>query len=416
MSALSLSARFDAADLGEQAHWRLLEMIYADRHILWANLVLNIAIGLLVLNELRTGLAAAWACSGVILAILRLCDFFTFAKLRRRNALGRAARRLMILSCALGVHWGCASFIVLLTPNTLVWLYVISCQTSFLTHAVARNHPMAKSAYCQILLTVLPLILATELVPNLYINIYGGLSLLYLFASFGIVRHLHGRTLQLIRADEQNAVLLQRENEAKSRLEEANRQLEAANRQLETLAVTDKLTGIANRHRLDAALKKAWLRADRKSGSLGLLIADIDRFKDYNDTFGHPAGDDCLRRVAACIAGCVERPDDLAARHGGEEFAVLLPDSDSHGTIMAAERIRAAVQALNLPAPSGGPVTISVGAATAEFLAPSRSAADEGINALIAEADRNLYEAKKAGRNCVRGTAEASIIYNISGP
>jgi diguanylate cyclase (GGDEF)-like protein len=381
-------------------------MIYADRHVLWANLGLNVAIGLLVVNELRSLVACAWACTGVILSVLRLYEFFTFDGLHRRGSLRIAVRRFTVATCALGAYWGCASFVLLLTQNTLVWLYVISCQTVFVTHAVARNHPMASAAYRQVLLAVLPLILATELVPSLLFNLYGLITLLYLFASLGTVRHLHARTIQLLRADEQNAALLKRESEAKARLELANRQLEAANRQLEALATTDTLTGIANRHRLNKDLRKAWLRASRKRGSLGLLIADVDHFKAYNDTFGHPAGDECLRRVAGCIAGCVERPDDLAARYGGEEFAVLLPDSDAFGTIDAAERIRKAIEALDMPAPSGGVVTISIGTAMAKPDARAACPAEEGIHALIAAADLKLYEAKKAGRNCVRGPAE----------
>ena len=173
------------------------------------------------------------------------------------------------------------------------------------------------------------------------------------------MRHLHRQTVSLLRADAENERLLRS-------LGAANAQLEAANRRLHGLAITDGLTGVANRRGLDAALAAEWRRIGRDSSHLALLLVDIDHFKSYNDCFGHQAGDDCLRRIAGVPGGERLPPQgDLVARYGGEEFAVILPGADRFGAIDVAERLRDAVQALRLPHPGSptGLVTISIGVA-----------------------------------------------------
>ncbi|QOZ11509.1 diguanylate cyclase [Bradyrhizobium sp. CCBAU 51765] len=167
---------------------------------------------------------------------------------------------------------------------------------------------------------------------------------------------------------------------------------------LETLAIEDGLTGLANRRCFDERLKEEWARAYRDRSSLALLMIDVDRFKAYNDEYGHPAGDACLRRVARIIAAETQRAGDLAARYGGEEFAVLLPNIDTAGCARIGERIRSAiheaglVHSTNLPA---GCVTASVGGATCRP-ALERTA---GVGSLVEAADRALYAAKDAGRD-----------------
>jgi diguanylate cyclase (GGDEF)-like protein len=167
---------------------------------------------------------------------------------------------------------------------------------------------------------------------------------------------------------------------------------------LENLSSIDGLTGIANRRRFDERMDAEWRRARRGRFPISLALADIDFFKQYNDHYGHPAGDSCLRSVAGTMAGALRRPADLAARYGGEEFALLLPETGGAGALHLAEGLRTAVEALGIPhARSGiaGSVTVSIGLAT--FL-PS---ADEDPAAVILMADKLLYHAKKSGRNRV---------------
>jgi diguanylate cyclase (GGDEF)-like protein/PAS domain S-box-containing protein len=167
---------------------------------------------------------------------------------------------------------------------------------------------------------------------------------------------------------------------------------------LETLAIEDSLTGLANRRRFDERLDEEWARAYRDRSSLGLLMIDVDHFKAYNDEYGHPAGDACLRVVAKIIAAEMQRVGDLAARYGGEEFAMLLPNTDAAGCARVGERIRRAVHDAGLvhaSSPASSCVTVSVGGAACRP-AFERTA---GTGSLVEAADRALYAAKDAGRD-----------------
>ena len=171
--------------------------------------------------------------------------------------------------------------------------------------------------------------------------------------------------------------------------------LEAARAELAETAATDGLTGVANRRRFDEALDHEWRRSLRAAGPIAVLMIDADHFKSYNDRYGHQAGDECLRAIARTIAASIRRPHDLVARYGGEEFVVILPVTDEAGARGVGERIRDAIQALDLPheANTDGVVTVSIGVA-AVTPEPQVTA-----GSLIQAADAALYRAKRAGRN-----------------
>jgi diguanylate cyclase (GGDEF)-like protein len=171
-----------------------------------------------------------------------------------------------------------------------------------------------------------------------------------------------------------------------------------ANRYLEKLSLTDPLTDIANRRSFEQRLDLEWRRAMRDQRPVSLVMIDIDHFKRYNDRFGHPAGDTCLRTVAASLTQHARRPWDMPARLGGEEFAVLLPETEQEGAAKVAELFRASVEGLRLPHPDNASqvVTISVGVATAYPCEAGQSPAR-----LVAAADAALYVAKTTGRNRV---------------
>ncbi len=176
-----------------------------------------------------------------------------------------------------------------------------------------------------------------------------------------------------------------------------NREVEEANRQLQYLTAIDGLTLIANRRALDSTLSTEWTRAQRKQLPLSLLMIDVDHFKRYNDAFGHPAGDSCLRNIAEALRSHVRRPGDLAARYGGEEFAVVLSGANENDALLVAENIRMEILALSIPHPesSHGHVTVSIGCAS---LIPDRNNSTE---LLYERADQALYRSKRSGRNRV---------------
>src|SRR5688572_29099816 len=194
---------------------------------------------------------------------------------------------------------------------------------------------------------------------------------------------------------------LEAERARSARAEELARlahRLRGAAAELEATATTDGLTGIATRRRFDEALAREWRRTARAGAPLSLVLVDVDHFKAYNDRYGHPAGDACLRSVASQLAAAARRPGDLVARYGGEEFALLLPGTDSAGAAAVAGRACAAVERLAIPhgASSVGPyVTISAGVATT-WLTPSDDVG--GAAVLVAAADGALYQAKERGR------------------
>lgn len=161
------------------------------------------------------------------------------------------------------------------------------------------------------------------------------------------------------------------------------------------LARQDRLSQLANRLGFDEALTLAWRRAGREHQPLSLLMIDVDNFKEFNDRYGHPEGDRVLMAIAAAIGGAVRRPGDLASRYGGEEFAVLLPNTGSEGAMCIAESIRKTVLAGAVPHEGSSHrfVTVSLGAAT---IIPNNGMTQE---TLVESADRALYAAKAGGRN-----------------
>ncbi len=166
---------------------------------------------------------------------------------------------------------------------------------------------------------------------------------------------------------------------------------------LQALASADGLTGLANRRTFDTRLEEEARRAQRAGHPISLLMIDVDHFKLYNDSLGHQAGDDCLRRVAKLITGQVNRPGDLTARYGGEEFAVILPDTSLSGALAVADRIATSIAADAIPhvqSPTAV-VTASIGVACSGIASPL------DIPAIVEAADAALYVAKTRGRNSV---------------
>ncbi len=186
---------------------------------------------------------------------------------------------------------------------------------------------------------------------------------------------------------------------------ELHKRLSVANQELELISTTDGLTQIANRRCFDHQLAQEWRRLQREKQPLVLILCDIDYFKQFNDTFGHPSGDRCLVAVAQALQSCLKRPADFVARYGGEEFMVLLPNTEQTGAVEVVKRIQSAIAALQIVHPCSTPtsqITLSFGihVVVPQPLADTSDA--------IAQTDQALYAAKNAGRNQYRLSPDLS--------
>ena len=174
------------------------------------------------------------------------------------------------------------------------------------------------------------------------------------------------------------------------------RRLDAANQELRRLSAVDGLTGIANRRHFDDTLAREWRRCVRLGQSLAVCLCDVDFFKQYNDAYGHQAGDERLKTVAQLLSSQIRRPGDLVARYGGEEFGVILPETNDRGAVLLGEKMRRAVEEERIPhtgSSAGSVLTLSVGVAA---MKPTREAKPSD---LLYAADLALYAAKGQGRN-----------------
>ncbi len=215
-----------------------------------------------------------------------------------------------------------------------------------------------------------------------------------------LVAHLYEGRLHSLALVQANYTLNQEVGERK----DAEQRLTLANRELERLSREDPLMGVANRRRVDEFLGQEWQRATRSGASLALILMDIDHFKQFNDNYGHVDGDECLRRVAQAAAGALSRPADLIGRFGGDELAVVLPETGLDGALAVARRIHDAVGRLAIPhahSPTASTVTVSGGVGATVPLATS------SLLAFTRAVDNALYTAKAAGRNRVTAADDA---------
>ncbi|HEX5357971.1 MAG TPA: diguanylate cyclase [Aquabacterium sp.] len=174
-------------------------------------------------------------------------------------------------------------------------------------------------------------------------------------------------------------------------------ELEQSHRSLDEMSNLDPLTGLANRRRFDAYLAKEMPGVNATDTALALMLIDVDHFKAFNDRYGHPAGDQCLRHIAQTLKEAMPQQEGLLARWGGEEFAIVLPGANRQDALAAAESLRRAVEALRMrheASPTAGHVTISVGVAML-----SQDGGQDAVRQLLARADQALYQSKQGGRN-----------------
>lgn len=193
-----------------------------------------------------------------------------------------------------------------------------------------------------------------------------------------------------------SSMIIKAKIRAMERIAEMRDQLNQLNAELEALSQLDSLTQTYNRRTFNELAQQQWLLVTRQQTPVSVLMIDVDHFKLFNDHYGHPAGDTCLKKITQCIRECLHRPFDLLGRYGGEEFIILLPETDSSGAMRVAQSINKALETAALRhdvSPTHHHVTVSIGGASC-----ARSVA-YSLEELIKRADRALYKAKHSGRN-----------------
>lgn len=348
-------------------------------------------------------LGAIW----LVMALRFFVIYFTLADVAK---LTQRFNYVLAANFACGSCWGVSAFYFTHGGSELALFIVMMWLVGMIVSAmglvmVSSKHPILWAS------PVVLLLLARLVLERNQTFMLLAVGVVMLVMMFGVIVYF---TRLIIRRDfyreKQNAVLVEQLSEANTYATELNEELrleidrrqkiENALRherdQAEHLSTTDSLTGISNRRAFDTALEDEIQRARRTQNMLSLILIDVDRFKNYNDTRGHQAGDDVLRRVAKIIEQSTRRGTDKSCRYGGEEFAVLLPNTDVIHAARIAETIREQLEQEEIIHPDSdvGPhVTISIGVSA---MVPGESDSGE---VLLNVADRALYQAKSAGRN-----------------
>ena len=348
------------------------------------SLIVNLANGLILAavlwNAVPTPVLLTW--SGLLIAVTgaRFLTLRAFRNASPRSESDHAfwTKYFLAGACAAGVVWGLSGILLFHPssfPHQVVLAFVLG---GMVAGAVPLLSSVSHAYWCFAIPVVVPISIRMMWVGDQIHLVMGLMMVIFGLAMLATSAQVH----RLFRDSEK----LRRELFSSIEVEQA----------LEYLVRLDSLTGIPNRRLFEEELSKEWARAKRDHAPLSLIMVDIDHFKEYNDHYGHPAGDLCLVDVAQAMHHTLSRPGDVVARIGGEEFAFLLPQTDLSGALSVAEQIRERILALNLPheaSPVASHVTLSFGVSSSE-LASVSSPAD-----LIRTSDMALYEAKRCGRN-----------------
>jgi diguanylate cyclase (GGDEF)-like protein len=326
-----------------------------------------------------------WILLVLGVAVSRIMLFYRFLDMSSESFPGEPWKdAYLLLALVSGIIWGLAAFIIFPGGHPmLISLFVLviaslSAATT-ISHSSLRLGAAAWSVPALLLFAVRSARDGGEFAYTLSL-----LIVLYLLTILTFSLKHHASTASSIALKYENLDLL--------------KELQTANEALRRWSAIDGLTGLANRRSFDETVEREWRRAMRDLRPVSMIMLDIDHFKLYNDNYGHQDGDDCLRRVASAITERVKRPADLAARFGGDEVVIVLPDSTLEGAADIAERIRRSVKALGIPhahSSSGEMVTISVGVAS---IVPKSGTAPSQLIKLV---DTALYSAKHSGRDRV---------------
>ncbi len=367
--------------LAPRYRWRLVDVMFAAwRPAVEGSCAVG-AVALICLLQTGNTVFAALLVINIMVLAARLLLARYYARVcsangRRSHSPEYWAIRFSVGAVAAAALWAGLDVAVIGAHEARLPFLVLVVQSGWLGASSPRTSAFPAAALGQALIVLVPVIAYSCFIRDHFLQMLAPFGILQLLASAGITRTVGAQITAAILSEQR---------------------LEKANAQLTQLSSTDGLTGIGNRRAFETAFQTEWSRAARDGSDLGVLMIDVDCFKSFNDHYGHPAGDVCLRLVAQATAATLRRPPDTAARFGGEEFIALLPGADSAAAADVAERVRLAIMGAGVAHARSafGRVTVSIGSAS---LAPHPG---QDRQVLIDLADRALYEAKQSGRNTV---------------
>ena len=376
----------------EQVDQTLHELFSVKPHIAVIFSIAVAALSAVLGGSVETGLLAL-----VIAGAGLLFRYFTekHFKARKSEATRTQLIRLLVIASAFSIVAYAMSLSLLFyigSPAPQMLVMAVGC--AIVQGAAGRAYMMPGTALFNIAIVIGMLSISAVAGGNYLVPVFG--LIYFAFLSGFVIKMVENRERQL--EAELKAELLFKE------IVEKNELLRLANEALATKAHEDALTGLANRRKLDFALPRVFDAAKNEGYAVSMLIIDVDHFKNFNDTYGHQAGDECLQTLSKVIKQAVTVPDGLVARYGGEEFVVILPRTGKREARAIAELIRMRVSITNLDTlpNSPPPQTISVGLACTSDCAPDR-------DAMLQAADQALYDAKKLGRNRVCAHAKVTV-------
>jgi len=350
------------------------------------HIISAIVVVLIVLDSVPLEYVTIWALTLFTLNIYRIIDISRIQKVIDEIDDWRPLHKRFALSAAaLGLIYGLGLTSILMQLTLINQIYILCLVATLVPAGIVSFASDRFSFYAYFYSLCIPLLAHILLMAKPpYIGI-GICALLFI----AISRQLFLWNHDVIK----NSIVLKLKNE------ELLESLQQTNIRLQQQNIIDDLTKIANRRHFDEVLEKEWLRAKRLRTPLALLMIDIDFFKQYNDTFGHLKGDECLKQIATVLSYNLNRPGDFVARYGGEEFCILIPETDLDGAITFAEKVHSAIIELKIDNPGSEVskyLTISIGIAS---IVPKH---DDSYMDLIYTSDKALYKAKADGRNIIR--------------
>ncbi|RKE84392.1 diguanylate cyclase (GGDEF)-like protein [Rhizobium sp. AG855] len=375
-----------ANDKGQPPPWEKLTELYKILPHLFAAAAILCA-SVLPYSEGRSDKVIVVA---VILALQLMMRFAADYRYRRRAEDAEFKHWLLgfvVISLLSGIAWGTSIAILYRGSGPEAQVVVLAVGCGIVQSCAARAY-MAPASTVLVILIMIGIFNATALSEDNWLMLPICLAYVAFQASY---------MTRLVDLEQARAAAERQTDTLVLELAQSNEKLRRANEQLMRHAATDDLTGLANRRSFDASLQTEVDKTTASGASLSLLLLDVDHFKRFNDTFGHLAGDDCLRRVGRMLKEECEARSYSPARYGGEEFAIVMPGASRQEAEIFAAHILAMASALDFPelALPAAALTVSIGLATMDCT-------DDCVHALINRADQGLYAAKQAGRNCAR--------------